>query len=65
MTIPGTGVAADSAFPVSQGAVGKIVTPLKDGDLDRASPECRLALIALHNTITSLGQAAEWGWVRP
>ncbi|EGZ24545.1 hypothetical protein PHYSODRAFT_479272, partial [Phytophthora sojae] len=59
-TVPGTGVAADSAFPVAREAIGKIVTPLKDGDVERASADFRLAMLALHNAITSLRQAAEW-----
>ena len=53
--------ATDSAFPVSAGLQGKIITPLKDGDLERASPECRVGLQAMSNAITSIRQAAEWG----
>ncbi|EGZ05945.1 hypothetical protein PHYSODRAFT_533481, partial [Phytophthora sojae] len=60
-TVPGIGVAADSAFPVAREAIVKIVAPLKDGDVDQASAGCRLEMIALHNAITSLRQAAEWG----
>ncbi|EGZ10919.1 hypothetical protein PHYSODRAFT_520250, partial [Phytophthora sojae] len=60
-TVPGTGVATDSAFPVAREAIGKIFTPLKDGDVERASADCRLVMLALHNAITSLRQAAEWG----
>jgi hypothetical protein len=39
--LPGHGVLADSAFPVSGLMKTKIMTPLKDGDLDRAPPELR------------------------
>lgn len=60
-TLPGYGVVADSAFPVSGDMHGKIITPLKDGDLDRSSPELRLGIFALSNAITSIRQAAEWG----
>lgn len=38
LTVPGTGVAADMAFPVLKDLCGKIVTPLKGGDLERAPP---------------------------
>ena len=61
LTIPEGCIATDSAFPVSKEMRGKIITPLKDGDLERASVECRLALIALSNSITAIRQAGEWG----
>ncbi|RKO91017.1 hypothetical protein BDK51DRAFT_28305 [Blyttiomyces helicus] len=60
-TLDGYGVVADSAFPVSKGMFLPIFTPLEDGDLLRASPACRPALVALNNAITSLCQAPEWG----
>ena len=60
-TIPGTGVVADSAFPVCDRTFGHIITPMKIGDLERASPECHAGLIAMSNAITSIRQAAEWG----
>ncbi|ETV83051.1 hypothetical protein H257_04794 [Aphanomyces astaci] len=59
-TEDGHGVVADSAFPVSGGLIGKIRTPLKDGDLERA-PACRNGLLLMSNAITALRQAAEWG----
>ncbi|KAH9181972.1 hypothetical protein AeNC1_016051, partial [Aphanomyces euteiches] len=58
---PGVCVAADSAFPVSDGNFGRIVTPLKKGDLERASTDCQEAMVIVSNAITSLRQAAEWG----
>lgn len=61
MTLPEYGVLSDSAFPVSGALKGKILTPLKDGDLDRALPATRPALVALGNAITSMRQSAEWG----
>lgn len=60
-TIPGMGVVADTAFPVCDGMFGHIITPMKMGDLERASPECHAGLIAMSNAITSIRQAAEWG----
>lgn len=55
------GVLSDSAFPVSGAMFGKILTPLKEGDLERAHPSARRALIALSDAICSLRQPAEWG----
>ncbi|EGZ08177.1 hypothetical protein PHYSODRAFT_526823, partial [Phytophthora sojae] len=60
-TIEGGYCATDSAFPVSDTCRKRIVTPLKDGDLERASPECRAGLLAMSAAITSVRQAAEWG----
>jgi hypothetical protein len=65
ITVPGTGVAADSAFPVLGGDCGKVVTPLKTGDLERAAPELRTGMVVLSNAVTSLRQAAEWGMGAP
>ena len=45
-TMPNGCCATDSAFPVSQELSGRIITPLKDGDLEKASPECRGGLLA-------------------
>ncbi|ETV82642.1 hypothetical protein H257_05217 [Aphanomyces astaci] len=61
LTLRGHGVVSDSAFPVSRSMLGKIRTPLKDGDLDCASPECRAGLSHMSATLTSVQQAAEWG----
>ncbi|EPZ35469.1 hypothetical protein ROZALSC1DRAFT_28416 [Rozella allomycis CSF55] len=58
---PNMGILSDSAFPVLGAVKGKIVTPLKDGDLGRIHPSCRSAATAMSNAITSLRQAAEWG----
>ncbi|KAE9158672.1 hypothetical protein PF004_g31801, partial [Phytophthora fragariae] len=46
--------ATDSAFPVSNEMTGKIITPLKDGDLEKASPSCRPGLIVMSNAITAI-----------
>ncbi|EGZ19629.1 hypothetical protein PHYSODRAFT_429323, partial [Phytophthora sojae] len=54
-------VVSDSAFPCSPSMVGRILTTLKDGDLERILPSLRSSARALHNAITSVRQAAEWG----
>ncbi|ETV81267.1 hypothetical protein H257_05830 [Aphanomyces astaci] len=58
---PGMKIASVSAFPVSGRCSGRIITPLKEGDLDRNPPCDRLALQTMSDCITSLRQAAEWG----
>ncbi|KAG9413244.1 hypothetical protein AC1031_016262 [Aphanomyces cochlioides] len=59
----GTGMklAADSAFPVSGRCAGRIVSPIKEGDLNRQPDNCRYAMQVMSDCITSLRQAAEWG----
>lgn len=59
--VPGHGVLSDSAFPVSNDMFGRIMTPLKDGDIEKAHPGARPALIRLACSITSMRQSAEWG----
>ncbi|KAE9071735.1 hypothetical protein PF010_g25753 [Phytophthora fragariae] len=54
-------VVSDSAFPCSTAMTGRILTPLKDGDIERIEPCLRSAARTLHNAITSIRQAAEWG----
>lgn len=54
-------VVSDSAFPCSTAMTGRILTPLKDGDLERIQPSLRSSACTLHNAITSVRQAAEWG----
>ncbi|KAG6942491.1 hypothetical protein JG688_00018091 [Phytophthora aleatoria] len=39
---------------------GRIVTPLKDGDIERAPIQYRLGMLAMSNAITSHRKAAEW-----
>jgi hypothetical protein len=58
-TAAGMGVVADSAFPVREGLFGRIITPMKKGDIEQASPECRAGLVAMSNAIISIRQAAE------
>ena len=59
--VDGHGVLSDSAFPVSREMFGRIITPLKDGDLERAHRDARPSLIRLSSAITSMRQSAEWG----
>jgi hypothetical protein len=40
---------------------GRVLTPLKDGDLERLLPSLRSSARTVHNAITSVRQAAEWG----
>ncbi|KAF1785931.1 Harbinger transposase-derived nuclease domain [Phytophthora cactorum] len=58
-------VVTDSAFPCSSEITGRILTPLKDKDIDRILPSLRSSERTLQShrcvTITSVCQAAEWG----
>ncbi|KAG1687510.1 hypothetical protein DVH05_005124 [Phytophthora capsici] len=54
-------VVSDSAFPCSAELRGRILTPLNDGDLERAQPSLGSSARTLHNAITSVRQAAERG----
>ncbi|KAI9915032.1 hypothetical protein PsorP6_008415 [Peronosclerospora sorghi] len=61
-TLKEHGVLSDSAFPVSGAMSGKIVTPLKRGDLERA---VRMGgneetIRKINVAVTSILQAAEW-----
>ncbi|KAI9913212.1 hypothetical protein PsorP6_005910 [Peronosclerospora sorghi] len=62
-TLKEHGVLSDSVFPVSGAMRGKIVTPLKRGDLERA---VRMggneeAIRQINVAVTIIRQAAEWG----
>ena len=61
--LPGYGVVGDTAFPVSGDMLGHIVTPLKEGDLQRAMLQGGNAreIAATNAVIVSVRQAAEWG----
>ncbi|KAE9327043.1 hypothetical protein PR003_g16104 [Phytophthora rubi] len=54
-------VVSDSAFPCSTAMGERILTPLKDEDIDRILPSLRSSARSLHNAITSVRQAVEWG----
>ena len=58
---PEHGIVADTAFPVSHGLHGRIISPIKDGEWERAHPLARPALLRMSRSITSLRQACEWG----
>jgi hypothetical protein len=55
------GLASDSAFPCSNEMRGRIITPMKKGDIEKNHPSLRSGARAAHNAITSIRQAAEWG----
>ena len=55
------GVVADTAFPVTKEMRRKIITPLKEGDLERSHPDAQAALLEISSAITSLRQNCEWG----
>lgn len=59
--VEGHGVLSDSAIPVSREMFGRIMTPLKNGDIERAHRDARPSFIRLSTSITSMRQAAEWG----
>ena len=59
--VDGHGVLSDSAFPVGREMFGRIMTPLKSGDIERAHRGARPSLIRLSSAITSMRQSAEWG----
>ena len=61
INLPNHGVLSDSAFPVTGLMFRRIITPLKDNDLERADPAVRGMLLRLSNAIVSLRQSAEWG----
>ncbi|KAI9909923.1 hypothetical protein PsorP6_010191 [Peronosclerospora sorghi] len=62
-TLQHLGVLADAAFPVTGSMFGRIVTPLKDGDLLRsvAQGTNEAEVKRVKSAITSIRQAAEWG----
>ncbi|ETI43643.1 hypothetical protein F441_11400 [Phytophthora nicotianae CJ01A1] len=54
------GIVADSAFPCAGEMTGRILTPLKKGDLGRLVPSVRRVATSLSAAITSIRQSAEW-----
>jgi hypothetical protein len=61
INIDGGRIIADSAFPVSGRMHGRIITPLKTGDLQSVPEDLRESVVAVSNAITSIRQGAEWG----
>ncbi|KAF1779310.1 hypothetical protein GQ600_3082 [Phytophthora cactorum] len=58
---PRMNVVSDSALPCSMEMTGRILTPLKDGGIDRILSSLRSSARTLDNAITSACQATEWG----
>ncbi|ETP41539.1 hypothetical protein F442_11370 [Phytophthora nicotianae P10297] len=54
------GIVTDSAFPCGGDMRGRILTPLKEGDLGRLVSSVRRVAGALSSAITSIGQSAQW-----
>ena len=61
INVPNHGVLSDSVFPVSGAMFGRILTPLKEDDLERSHQLARPMLARLSTAITSMRQSAEWG----
>jgi hypothetical protein len=59
--VEGHGVLSDSAFPVTSEMYGKIMTPLKSGELEATPQHLRYGVSRMSEAITSLRQACEWG----
>lgn len=55
------GVLSDSAFPCKAGLEGKIISPLKFGDLNKIDITLHQEAEALSSAITSARQSCEWG----
>jgi len=60
-TLPEYGLVSDTAFPSTQRAFLKIVTPLKDGDLDNVPPMFHHLATQVSNSIITMRQTCEWG----
>ncbi|KAE9203983.1 hypothetical protein PF004_g17978 [Phytophthora fragariae] len=54
-------VVSDSSFPCLTAMARRILTPLKDGDLERLWSSLKSSARTIHNAITSVRPAAEWG----
>jgi hypothetical protein len=61
ITLPGYGLVSDTAFPSTRRVFQRIVTPLKEGDLDNVAPALQHLALQISNSITSLRQTCEWG----
>jgi hypothetical protein len=57
----GLGVCADAAFPVTGDLRGRIMMPMKNGELRHWPEHLHAPVEALSSAITSLRQGAEWG----
>ena len=61
INLPGYGITTDTAFPVAGDLLGRIMTPLKEGDEDRIPADIRPYALQLSSAVTRIRQAAEWG----
>ena len=52
ITLQDHGVISDTAFPVTGPMQGRIVTPLKENDLDRIAPDLRGYVQSLSTVLT-------------
>jgi len=59
------GVISDTAFPVSGPLQGRIVTPLKEYELENVAPDLRGYIQSLSTVLTRCRQACEWGMGGP
>ncbi|GLE06486.1 hypothetical protein PINS_up015733 [Pythium insidiosum] len=55
------GVVSDSTFPCSRQLEGRILTPLKDGDMEKIPPRAHVGAKLMNAAILRTRQAAEWG----
>lgn len=60
-TLPGYGLVSDSAFPTSKAMFQRIVTPLKDGELESIPAAWQHFCGQVSAEITSMRQTCEWG----
>ena len=60
-TLPDHGAVADTAFPRTRDLLAKIMTPLKEGEIERANPADQGFMLRQSAALTSLRQACEWG----
>ena len=58
---PGHGILTDTAFPCVNRLLGRIMTPAKEGEIEKAPRRLRGIMARLSAAITSVRQAAEWG----
>jgi hypothetical protein len=61
INLPGHGVIADSAFPSTGRCFQRIISPLKQNELENAHPAAREAMKRVNTQILACRQACEWG----
>lgn len=55
------GIVSDTAFKCSQEMANRVISPLKEDELDKFPPAQRGAASTMSHAITALRQGAEWG----